>query len=182
MKRNRRGRKRKMGRRYASGDIKRQAETPLMVAKLMPHRKTFGEAASNALAESAFGRLFLRREISQSQHNAGCMYRAKVLAYQAVIGGPKRLTNGNGRGMECSFDCWGDMCICARRKEAYHEMLAALLSVEWQALYNCIILDIEVIGRELGHMLCALEALVKLFRLTDDRKSDLGNAQSRIVA
>jgi hypothetical protein len=68
----------------------------------MPHRRDFGEAGASHLAENALGRLLLRGLISPEMHNAGCMFRARELAYKATIGGPGGLAKGNGRGSSCS--------------------------------------------------------------------------------
>jgi hypothetical protein len=148
----------------------------------MPHRREFGEAAASHLAENVLGRLLLRGVITSEMHNAGCIFRARILAYEAVILGPQRLTKGDARGYSCG-GCPDDaFCWCALRQRGFFEVLNYLTERQYRTLYNTILLDREPDSFDQILVCCALRKLAIVFRLTDARKSDVRNAQSRIVA
>jgi hypothetical protein len=182
LRRNRRGRKRKSGQRYPSGQPKRQAETPRKVAETMPHRRELGEAAASHLAYNAIGRLLLRGRITPEMHNAACMFQSRVLAWQSIIEGPQQLTRGNG----CAYSCNGCVeyevgyCHCAARKLAYLELFTLLKGPELKALYYIVLLDEEPYDISFSLLTSGLKKLVIAWGLTNDRKSYSRNAQSRI--
>ena len=73
-KRRRRGRPRKSGQRYPSGNLRPTNEpaiSPAAVAATQPHRKGLGDLAADQLAESQIGRLALRGAITRLQHPPG---------------------------------------------------------------------------------------------------------------
>src|ERR1700686_5128387 len=91
----RRGRKRKWGARERSGKPKRttkqeQIAESVRVARGQPHRR---ELKSNdrisELAESALGRLSLRRMVTPGERAAGETFPAIVGRYRGVIEGPR---------------------------------------------------------------------------------------------
>lgn len=82
----RRGRKRKAGKRYPSGDLVKQQE--VMAARLIafrqPHRQEVPESKRHEQeAEWPFGRLFLRGIISEVEYRAGKLYGRDVQRYRS---------------------------------------------------------------------------------------------------
>jgi hypothetical protein len=104
---NRKGRKRKSGRRTPSGAIARKPVDYRSMAALQPHRIRLPEALrSDEKAESVLGCLNLiyriskrtaanRPGITDEQYEAGRRYRRLVGAYLAHVGAP-RSTAGSG--------------------------------------------------------------------------------------
>lgn len=132
--RNRKGRKRKSGRRTASGDIARKPVDYRAMAAEWPHRRTLPEAVrSSELGENEIGRLHLRKRISESQREAGREFSRIVEAHRSAISAP-RGSVGNGQGKDCNpAKC--DPCHCERRMKRYRAATTAL-QLKGQAVYN----------------------------------------------
>ncbi len=130
----RRGRKRKNGARYPSGELREaRAPSPAMIAARMPHRGSVSqEDAVNAIAESELGRMHLKGKISKGQYDAGCRFASVVARYRATIMGPRPVLAG-GRGYDCPGDHNCDDCECRRRAVAYNDAYAALIRAGQQA-------------------------------------------------
>ena len=130
----RRGRKRKNGARYPSGELRgERAPSPAMVAARMPHRGCVPqEHCVNPMAETELGRMQLKGKISKGQHDAGIKFASVVARYRAIISGPRAILRG-GRGFECLGlqDC--PDCECTRRKLAYDDAYTALIQAGQQA-------------------------------------------------
>ncbi len=147
--RNRKGRKRKSGRRRPSGDLtvpeKRVEEwgvmdTDLADAGEQPHRRPVpllhrtdpraGSVLGNLLLTGKLGpmdRKGFPSEAAQRLYEAGRRYAVVVGAYRAVIGTPCA-TAGSGRGYEClgEANCQPRSCTCLQRTEAYNNAVECL--------------------------------------------------------
>jgi hypothetical protein len=127
----RRGRKRKFGRRSASGALARARIDFSELAALQPHRiwlpreKRFDQKAASPL-----GCLNLLGVLTDAQYSAGVRYAVVVGKYRAVIETPSAIS-GTGRGYDCPGDlnCGrvGAPCECRRRKERYDATFAAVI-------------------------------------------------------
>src|SRR5258708_6315992 len=144
----RKGRRRKGGERYPSGDLKLKAISPKEVAAKMPHRRELGDAAMSHLAENELGRQALKGLITPDQLLAGQMFAARCHAYLATIEAPRMPAPASGRmgqGGEClnCSDPGDSFCLCSMRKRAYIEMLCQLSRNQFAAVYIVAILDLE---------------------------------------
>src|SRR5437763_14031874 len=88
------GRKRKKGPREPNGRLKRARAIkeidPKAVAKRQPHRRGVPAAlAHDPKAECIMGRLCLNGFISETQYEAGVIYRTAVLRYRSAIEAPR---------------------------------------------------------------------------------------------
>lgn len=160
---NRKGRKRKSGRRTASGDIARVRIDYRAMAEGWPHRRTLPEAVrSSELGESEIGRLYLRKRITESQREAGRQFSRIVEAHRSAICAPRGST-GNGQGRECNpAKC--DPCHCERRMKRYRAATLAL-QLSGQAVYNVTyrtaVSDEACQDYELDDLRCGLTALAR---------------------
>jgi hypothetical protein len=131
MRRRRRGRNRKLGTRYASGDIVRSQSEAQRLAAAQPHRAWLPERKRlDQRAGSPFGCLNLMGVLTDRQYRAGLRYAGVVGKYRAVIESP-RATAGAGRGYDCPGDtaCGHEgrrACECRERKARYDAAFAAL--------------------------------------------------------
>lgn len=125
--RKRRGRPRKAGARHRDGHLKRQAESPRVIAAGMPHRRGLGERAVDQRAETELGRLVLRGVLDETLGLAGETYLALWRGYVFSLAGPRELAQGSGAGFTCS-GCEGMRhCRCEFRKRVYLEAREVLL-------------------------------------------------------
>jgi len=87
----RRGRKRKSGARYPSGDrIPERVESPHAIALRQPHRRDAPlEAKHDQRAETPFGTLNLIGAISGAEYRAGLDFARIVRRWRAVVCAPK---------------------------------------------------------------------------------------------
>jgi hypothetical protein len=128
----RRGRKRKSGRRYASGELLRARVDFRELAALQPHRVWLPQGKRlDQKAASPLGCLNLLGVISHRQYLAGIRYAVIVGKYRAVIETP-RATAGTGRGYDCTGDLQcgrklGRICECRQRKQRYDAAFAAVI-------------------------------------------------------
>ncbi len=120
------GRKRKSGRRTASGHLAREHVNYAALAAEQPHRRGLPvEARLSQDAVTELGRLSLVRLITETQKLAGEEYARRTAAYRAVVGGPP----GTARSSflagcnpdSCSYDPDG-RCECRRRVTEYQEL------------------------------------------------------------
>jgi hypothetical protein len=186
---NRKGRKRKSGRRTPSGAVARRAPVDYRsMAALQPHRIRLPEALrSDEKAESVLGCLNLiyriskrtaanRPGITDEQYDAGRRYAVIVGAYLAMASAP-RSTAGAGRGQGCAgdLDCPADTCRCRALTKRYTDAYVAVekagghkvhLAVKRVAIHDqaCELDQVEAL--KLG-----LSALARHFCLTNQRKS-----------
>lgn len=174
---NRKGRKRKSGRRTASGALPRIRVDYRAMAAAQPHRKWLPEALRESeRAESVLGCLNLIKRISEQQYEAGRRYSVIVGAYRAVIGVPGHMV-GNGRGYDCSQAACvvdPDSCICLVRTQAYQRAYEAISRVSRKAhlAINRVAIHNELCSHEqLSHLRDGLDALARHFGLTNHRKS-----------
>ena len=127
----RRGRKRKAGRRFGSGELQRARVDFRELAALQPHRVWLPQGKRlDQKAASPLGCLNLLGVISSRQYLAGLRYAIVVGKYRAVIETP-RATAGAGRGYDCTGDLQcarklGRICECRQRKRRYDAAFAAV--------------------------------------------------------
>lgn len=178
---NRKGRKRKSGRRYPSGDIVR---TPAVnyrgMAEEQPHRAWLPESVrGDERAASVIGCLNLlyrtsrlpsakRPGLTDRQYNAGRRFSVITGEFRAAIGTP-RGTAGGGRGYRCEpTACLVDAenCICERRIRRFNDCASVLLSASQMAYnitYRVAVSDESCNEREVVHLKNGLNALAHFF-------------------
>jgi hypothetical protein len=119
------GRKRKAGRRTASGQLAREHVNYAALAALQPHRRDLPlEVRLSQDATTEIGRLFLWKRITEEQYLAGQEYERRIGAYRATIAGPHGLVGITGWS-GCNPDVCrrnGNECECSRRAHAYQEL------------------------------------------------------------
>lgn len=194
--RNRKGRKRKSGRREANGRPQRVPVDYRSMAALWPGRRDLAvDVRSSERAGSELGRLNLRwqaheaREahlrpyektpppgISEDQYEAGRRYAVIVGAYRAMIGVPAHL-EGGGRGYDCVGDarCPPDTCICKARQERYDDAYCSIRTHAAHLAVNAVAIHDQAISPDLViHLREGLSALARHLGLTNGRKSRHG--------
>jgi len=184
-RRGRQGRRRKVGERHPSGDLKRQAETPRQVAAGMPHRKGLGELATDQRASTQLGRLVLRGELDGALGLAGETYLALWRGYVWTLAGPRELAQGGGHGMSCG-GCEIPMhCRCWFRRKVFEEAREVLMQCGPSVAFvvsSLVIADCPVYAGELDRLHAGLSALARHFGLTPRQSVLLGNAASQIAS
>ena len=132
--RNRRGRKRKMRVRTASGQIAKfnvdKAPDFRAMAALQPHRIGLPEALrATEMGATYLTRLQATKRISALQRDAGEHYAILVRAYYATLPLPQRphgvLDPGGGTAVDCR-DCSVAECECLERRQRYMRAYEAL--------------------------------------------------------
>ncbi len=117
------GRKRRSGRRHPNGRLAlERGESPREIARRMPHRREFGEAALDQRAESSLGRLVLQKYITPDQWVAGQAFRRAWGVYLSTIGPPRAIgmAQFGGNGCEgCPVPVEPRNCLCAFRRAFY---------------------------------------------------------------
>lgn len=200
------GRKRKSGKRYASGDlVPARAPDDRIRAARQPHRRCLDEAVRlDERAESPLGRLLLRGllatvdaigttnaggDAAAARYDAGCAYVAVTGAYRAVIEAPTS-TSGSGRGFGCAVEQTNDAdtcrrdpdgCGCLRRKQRYDGAFEALVRRAGmraaRAVARVAVHREDIPERDLPYLVAGLDALAHHFGLTRTRsRGYLGNA------
>src|SRR5262245_46406461 len=122
--RKRRGRPRKAGPRYRSGDRRKPAKpavSPREIAAAMPHRRGLGERASAQRHEPELGRLGLRGTLTADQGLAGETYLALWRGYVWTLAGPRELAQGGGHGLSCGGCEEMRHCRCWFRRKVFQE-------------------------------------------------------------
>ena len=187
---NRKGRKRKSGRRTASGAIARREPVDYRsMASLQPHRIVLPEALrGDEKAESVLGCLNLIHRISKrtagnrpgitdEQYEAGRRYSVLVGAYLAAAGAPGA-TAGNGHG---SHECQTGACEqCQQTVDRYmraheaigrHCMGIPRVCRQTHAAVNWVVIDDRMCNADqFEYLKRGLSALSDHFGLTNHRK------------
>src|SRR5262245_64131701 len=167
----RRGRPRKAGQRYRSGDRRKPAKpavSPREIAAGMPHRRGLGDLAVDQRAESELGRLVLRGQLDATQGQAGETYLALWRGYVWTLAGPRELAQGDGHGFSCAGCAEVKHCRCWFRRKAWEEARTVL----WDAGGAMLLAMVEYTVLEdrppqyLGTLQFGLAVLARHFGLT----------------
>lgn len=174
--RNRRGRKRKSGRREPSGRNIRPPVDYRAMAGLQPHRIGLPAALRESeRAESVLGCLNLLKRISEQEYEAGRRFGVIVGGYRSVIGTP-RGTVGAGKGYNCEpSGCLVDAtnCTCEQRTAKFRDSSRALLLISqkaYNAVYQVAVHDFPCNSEQLKHLQAGLRGLANYYGLTSRRK------------
>lgn len=168
---NRKGRKRKSGRRTKSGDLVLVHPNYQTMAAEQPHRRWLPEA--HRLSEKAgtvLGGLNLIGRISNDQYEAGRRFSVIVGAYRSVIGAPRGTSDG-GKGYACvgSAACPAETCICLARTNKYNRAYEALWDggqLATKAVNRTAVHDEPCPEHNMDLLRWGLDALAKHFGLT----------------
>jgi hypothetical protein len=172
--RNRKGRKRKSGRREPSGRLQRVVVDYRMMAGEQPHRAWLPEAhRRDERGGSILGCLNLLNRISEQQYEAGRRYSVIVGAYLSMANAP-RGTAGSGRGYPCigSRDCPPETCICLSRTQVYNRAYEAISREGGRPAHlavNAVVIN-DHPCEDLESLSLGLSALAKHMGLTGGRK------------
>lgn len=168
---NRKGRKRKSGRRTESGQLARVSVDYRVMAESWPHRRDVPAAQrSSERAESVLGRLNLNTRINGPEYEAGRRFAVIVGAYRAVIGTPRGMS-GSGKGYACNPSaCLMDSahCLCELRTARFRDATRALQLAGQNAYnftYRTAVTDLECQTDALVHLRAGLSVLAKHFGL-----------------
>lgn len=187
---NRKGRKRKSGRRTNSGALARKPIDYRAAVARQPHRIRLPEALRcDEKAESVLGCLNLiyriskrtegnRPGITDEQYEAGRRYAVLVGNYLAMVGAP-RSTAGSGRGgHECMTGACSECQAATDRYMRAHEAIGrACMGIpriyrQTHAAVNWVVIDDNLCNAEqLEWLKRGLSALADHFGLTNHRKS-----------
>ena len=170
---NRKGRKRKSGRREPSGRIQRRPIDYRSMAAVQPHRIWLPESVRcDERASTVIGCLNLLNRISDQMYESGRRYSVVVGNYRAVLGVGN---TGGGRGYLCSpMACEIKTCECVRRKQQFRDATSVLLNVSQQAYnitYRTAVSEEPCTADQLVHLKYGLQALAQFFGLTARGKS-----------
>lgn len=125
----RRGRKRKSGPRWPSGDcVREKIEEPNVIALRMPHRSGVPRhLAHDPKAETVLGRYSLNGLITAAEYDAGIYYRGVVARQLAAIGAPKSdVPSCTGEAMSRGKAGGLDDDEMVRRKAVYDQAYEAV--------------------------------------------------------
>ncbi len=171
------GRKRKSGRRTASGHLAREHVNYAALAAEQPHRRGLpAELRTHPDAVTELGRLALLGLITQPQKLAGEEYSRRVGAYRATIAPPSQL-GARGRSFECNPIGCGlepEKCTCERRKGELRVLLDVLTDCGGRvkiATEMVCIEDQRATEAVLGYVTLGLAALANRLGLTKHGKS-----------
>jgi len=178
-KRRRRGRPRKTGHRYPSGNLRPTNEpaiSPAAIAATQPHRKGLGEQAGDQLAESVLGRLCLSGHLSKLQHLAGVTYGRQWRTYLATLDGPRWTGKGGSGAINrcggCTGSGEGKECACGLAARLWRRSWDAMERVDAAALVTDLVAyEVPVARAELPLLRAGLDELVFELGLTNARKS-----------
>jgi len=178
-KRRRRGRPRKTGHRYPSGNLRPTNEpaiSPAAIAATQPHRKGLGEQAADQLAESVLGRLCLSGHLSKLQHLAGVTYGRQWRTYLATLDGPRWTGKGGSGAINrcggCTGSGEGKECACGLAARLWRRSWDAMERVDAAALVTDLVAyEVPVARAELPLLRAGLDELVFELGLTNARKS-----------
>jgi hypothetical protein len=182
----RRGRNRKDGQRYPSGELhKPRRESVREIAATMPHRRALGELSVSAWAETPLGRLYLREEITFEEALAGDEFARRWHRYMAVIEGPRLTTGGGGRRFECESCPSNSMekdsnCTCMVRKQEYYAARAKLTTATRGLVMQVVITGVGCAAEELPILKIGLKRLARYFGLTANRNERIGKSTVRV--
>lgn len=189
----RKGRPRKFGTRYASGDLvpEKKPDDRIRTSR-QPHRRQVPAAdRMSEKAESELGRMLLRGlladnprapvrdrdlERERSRCEAGERYAVIVGQYRAVIEAP-RATSGAGRGFDCAPDlcrAYPAECECLVRRRRYDGAFEAVAGLPGQphrrriawAVAQVAVFDRAIQAQDIPYLISGLDALDRHFCLT----------------
>ncbi len=173
------GRKRKPGKRYASGDLVREvAPAPSAIRRLR-------DAALAGMADARWGaeigRLYLAGKLNSDQYGAGCRWADLASRHSAAIGSRRGLTSSSdfNRSQGTPVDPDSEAGELERRRhlkdlERYQKALAVIARhgvTVTQAIRRLCEEDLHLTTPEFGHALFGLNELVGHFGLTASSKS-----------
>ena len=173
------GRKRKQGRRYASGDIVREVETPPAAIRRLRDAAILGMQDARWGAE--IGRLYLGNKITSEQYEAGCRWADLAKRHSAAIGSRAGVASpsdfNRSRGAPSDPDSEAGAFEARRHlrdMDRYQKALVVLArhgqSVT-QAIRRLCEDDLHLTMLEFGHALFGLNELAVHFGLTGVGKS-----------
>jgi hypothetical protein len=170
---NRKGRKRKSGRREPSGRPTRVPVDYRAMAALNPDRRGVAEGLrTHERAGSSLGRLNLKKRISDHEYEAGRRYSGIVGAYRASIGVPRGLS-GAGKGYDCigTIHCPAETCVCRQRQDRYDDAYCAIRTHAAHLAVNAVAIhDHDISPDQLVALREGLAALARHFGLMGRRK------------
>jgi hypothetical protein len=179
------GRKRKQGRRYVSGDLVREVETPPGAIRRLRDAALAGMADARWGAE--IGRLYLAGRLTSEQYGAGCRWADLASRHSAALGSRAALasTSDFNRSRGTPIDPDSEVGVMEAKRhlkdlERYQKALVVIarhgVSVT-QAVRRLCEEDLHLSMLEFGHALFGLNELAIHFGLTTQGKSgrDLGN-------
>ena len=103
MTKTRKGRKRKEGRRYASGDAVREVHTPPTAIRRLREAALAG--MQDARWGTELGRLFLLNRLTADQYNAGCRWEVLAIRHRAALGAKSGLPSPSDFGRTNGTPC-----------------------------------------------------------------------------
>jgi hypothetical protein len=188
-KRRRRGRPRKTGHRYPSGNLRAKHDplvSPAAVAAAQPHRRGLGDRAADQLAESALGRMALRGQVSELQHLAGQTYGRQWRTYLATLDGPRWTGKGGTGRVNVCGGCTGPdvtKCACGLAARLWRRSWDAMERVDAASLVTDLVAyEVPVSRTDLPLLRAGLDELVFELGLTSARKSFSLEKQSEKIA
>lgn len=172
---NRKGRKRKSGKRTASGALVRVHIDYQTMAAGNPDRRWLPVALRlSEKAGTVLGGLNLIGRITDHQYEAGRRYGIVVGAYRSVIGTPSGIQGGS-RGYDCAgLACLVDdrLCECASRKARYMRAFEAIKGQRVHLAVNRVAVHDEQIAEfQMDYLRLGLTALAVHFGLTQQRNA-----------
>lgn len=185
--RRRRGRPRKNGARYRSGNLKPRepVDSARVVAVSQPHRRGLGDQVLDQLAESELGRMVLRGKITRLQALAGERYGRQWRTYLATLDGPRWPWAGSGRVFSCDgcpTSGGDDKCACGLAARAWRRSWDCLTRVGAATLVTELVAyEVACAEQEIITLRRGLDALAFELGLTNQRNR-FGNASSQIAA
>ena len=176
------GRKRKQGRRYASGDLVREVETAPMAIRRLHDAAVAGMA--DARWGTEIGRLYLVRRITSEQFAAGSRWAELASRHSAAIGSRATLASpsdfNRSRGTPVDPDSEAGEAEARRHlrdMDRYQKALVVLArhgQAVTQAIRRLCEEDLHLSFLEFGHALFGLNELAIHFGLTGGGKSSIG--------
>lgn len=172
---NRKGRKRKSGRRTASGALaKAHVDYQTMAAENPDRRWLPATLRLSEKAGTVLGGLNLIGRITDHQYEAGRRYGIVVGAYRSVIGTPTGM-HGSSRGYDCAgLACLVDdrLCECASRKTRYVRAFEAIKGQRVHLAVNRVAVhDEQITEDQMDYLRLGLSALAVHFGLTQQRRA-----------
>lgn len=173
------GRKRKQGRRYASGDLVREVETPPAAIRRLRDAALAGMQDARWGAE--IGRLYLAGRITSEQYAAGCRWADLARRHSAALGARAGTASSSdfNRSQGAPIDPDSDAGLLESRRhlkdlERYQKALVVLarhgVSVR-MAIRRLCEDDLHLSFLEFGHAMFGLNELAMHFGLTGGGKS-----------
>lgn len=176
------GRKRKQGRRHASGDLVREVETPPTAIRRL--RDAALASMADARWGAEIGRLYLNGRITSEQYAAGCRWADLASRHSTAIGTRAGVTSSSdfnrSRGAPVDPDSEAGAFEAKRHLkdlERYQKALVVLARHGHEvrrAIAHLCEDDLHLSILEFGHALFGLNELAIHFGLTGAGKSGIG--------